>query len=104
MSRSVVGLLAAAGAIMAALVGLVHGDFVPAVIACTGTATGLAAYLALPGQKNFVSGVVVLVTVLRRWLVIALPRSLPTPPFCRQWQLPLARLRGLHPHAAKKWS
>ena len=53
MSRSmVVGLLAAVGAIMAALAGLVHGDLMPAMIACSGTATGLAAYLALPNKKT----------------------------------------------------
>ena len=52
MPRSVVGLLAAAGAIMAALVGLVHGDLVPAVIVSSGIGTGLAACLALPVKKN----------------------------------------------------
>jgi len=56
MPRIMVGLLAAAGAIMAALVGLVHGDFLPAMIAGSGTATGLAAYLALLGKKNTSGG------------------------------------------------
>jgi hypothetical protein len=53
MSRSMVGLLAAAGAIMSALVSLVHGDLVPAIIVGAGTSAGLAAYLALPSQKKY---------------------------------------------------
>ena len=52
MSRSMVGLLAAVGATMSALVGLTHSDLVPVIIASAGTASGLAAYLALPHQKN----------------------------------------------------
>jgi hypothetical protein len=52
MSRTMVGLLAAAGSIMSALVGLTHGDLVPVLIAGAGTAGGLAAYLALSSQKN----------------------------------------------------
>jgi hypothetical protein len=52
MSRSMVGLLAAVGAIMSALVGLAHGDLVLTLIAGAGTASGLAAYLALPSKKN----------------------------------------------------
>jgi hypothetical protein len=52
MSRSMVGLLAAAGAAMSALVGLVHAGIVPVMIASAGAATGLAAYLALPPQKK----------------------------------------------------
>jgi hypothetical protein len=52
MSRSMVGLLAAVGAIVSALVGLTHGDLVPVMIASAGTASGLAAYLALPGSKK----------------------------------------------------
>jgi len=60
MSRSMVGLLAAVGATMSALVGLTHGDLVPVMIAGAGTASGLAACLALPTIKkilrdNFVS-------------------------------------------------
>jgi hypothetical protein len=47
-----VGLLAAAGAIMAALVSFIHGDLVALVIAVAGAATGLAAYLALPHIKK----------------------------------------------------
>lgn len=46
MSRSMVGLLAAAGAIMSALVAFTHGDMVPVVLAGAGAATGLASYLA----------------------------------------------------------
>jgi hypothetical protein len=52
MSRRMVGLLAAAGATMSAIVGLVHGDVVPIMIAGAGTASGLAAYLALPDSKK----------------------------------------------------
>lgn len=52
MSRSVVGLLAAVGTITSALVGLAHGDVVPVMIMGAGTATGLAAFLALPSKKN----------------------------------------------------
>ena len=52
MSRTMVGLLAAAGAIMAALVGLTHGDLVPVIITGAGAASGLAAYLALPDAKK----------------------------------------------------
>jgi uncharacterized membrane protein YuzA (DUF378 family) len=52
MSRSMVGLLAAAGAIMAGLIGLTHGDLPLALVAGAGASTGLAAYWALPSQKN----------------------------------------------------
>jgi hypothetical protein len=52
MPRSMVGLLAAVGAAMSALAGIVHGDFVPVVIAHAAVATGLAAYLALSGNKK----------------------------------------------------
>lgn len=52
MSRSTVGLLAAVGATMSVLVGLTHGDLVPFMIAGVGTASGLAAYLALPVAKK----------------------------------------------------
>lgn len=52
MSRGLVGLLAAAGAAMSALVGLVHADMVPVMIASAGAAAGLAAYLTLPPQKK----------------------------------------------------
>jgi len=52
MSRILVGLLAAVGATMSALVGLTHGDLVPVMIAVAGTASGLAAYLALPSRKE----------------------------------------------------
>jgi hypothetical protein len=52
MSRTMVGLLAAVGAIMSALVGLTHSDLVLVIIAGAGTASGLAAYLALPTAKK----------------------------------------------------
>jgi hypothetical protein len=48
-----VGLLAAVGATMSALVGLTHGDLIPVMIAGAGTASGMAAYLALPSSKKF---------------------------------------------------
>jgi hypothetical protein len=51
MPRNMVGLLAAAGTAMAALVSLVHGDLVPVMIVGGGSATGLAAWLALPSKK-----------------------------------------------------
>ena len=53
MSRSVaVGLLAAVGTVMSALVGLSHGDLIALLIADAAAATGLAAYLALPAIKK----------------------------------------------------
>jgi hypothetical protein len=52
MPRSTVGLLAAVGATMSALVGLVHGGLVSVVVAGSALATGLAAYLALPSAKK----------------------------------------------------
>jgi hypothetical protein len=47
-----VGLLAAVGTAMSAIVGLVHGDLAWLIVADAATATGLAAYLALPGNKK----------------------------------------------------
>jgi hypothetical protein len=47
-----VGLLAAVGAIMSALAGLVHGALVWVVITNGAAASGLVAYLALPPQKK----------------------------------------------------
>ena len=52
MPRSMVGLLAAVGAAMAALAGLIHGDLVPVIIAAASAATGLAASLALDPSKK----------------------------------------------------
>jgi hypothetical protein len=52
MPRYMVGVLAAAGATMAALVGLVHGDWVPVMIVGAGTTTGLAACLAPSAKKD----------------------------------------------------
>jgi hypothetical protein len=49
MPRSMVGLLAAVGTAMPALLALVHVDVVVVIIAaCAGAATGSAACLALP--------------------------------------------------------
>jgi len=52
MPRSVVGLLAALGVVLSSLLAFVHGDLTPLVVVGSGTATGLAAYLALPSQKS----------------------------------------------------
>jgi hypothetical protein len=52
MPRSIVGLLAAVGATMFALVGLTHGDLVPVVIASAGVATWIAASSALSDPKK----------------------------------------------------
>ena len=52
MSRTMVGLLSAAGAVVAALVGGTGGWMEAVLIAFAGTATGLAAYLALPPSKK----------------------------------------------------
>jgi hypothetical protein len=51
----VVGLLAAVGTVMSALVGLSHADLVWVMIADASGATGLAAYLALPQIKKSAS-------------------------------------------------
>ena len=47
-----VGLLSAAGAVVAALVGGAVGWMEAVLIVFAGTATGLAAYLALPPSKK----------------------------------------------------
>jgi hypothetical protein len=47
-----VGLLAAVGVAMSALVSFVHGDSLPFMIVGASGATGLAAYLAAPVQKK----------------------------------------------------
>ena len=52
MFRSMVGLLAAAGAAMSALVAFAHGDSVLSVISGAASATGLAAYLAVSPSKK----------------------------------------------------
>jgi hypothetical protein len=52
MAQSMVGLLAAVGAAMSALVGLAHGELVWVIVAGAATATGAAAYLALLPQKK----------------------------------------------------
>jgi hypothetical protein len=52
MPRSVVGLLAAVGAIMSVLAGLIHGHLEPLITVGAGMASGLAASLALPNKKN----------------------------------------------------
>jgi hypothetical protein len=52
MPRTMVGLLAAVGTAMSALVGLAHGDLVWLIIADAAAATGLAACLALPANKK----------------------------------------------------
>lgn len=52
MPRTMVGLLAAVGAAMAAIVSLAHGDLAGPTIAAVGTVTGTAAFLASPPPKN----------------------------------------------------
>ncbi len=52
MPRSMVGVLAAVGTAMSALVAFAHGNLVWVIISDAAAATGLAAYLALPPQKN----------------------------------------------------
>jgi hypothetical protein len=52
MSRTMVALLTAAGAIMSALVGLMHGGLDLLLIAGAGIASGLGAYLALMPSKK----------------------------------------------------
>jgi hypothetical protein len=48
-----VGLLAAVGAIMSVLAGLIHGHLDPLIIAGCGATAGSAAYLAAsPSKKN----------------------------------------------------
>jgi hypothetical protein len=59
-----VGLLAAAGAVMAALVGGGTGGWVEAVlIAFVGTAVGLAAYLALPPSKKTLTQLLIFASI-----------------------------------------
>ena len=56
MPRSMVGLLAAFGTAMSVLVALAHGDVALVIIAIVaGTATGSAAYAALPFSKKNLS-------------------------------------------------
>jgi hypothetical protein len=52
MPRSVVGLLAAVGAALFALVGFSHGHLAWVMIGDASVATGLASYLALPSTKK----------------------------------------------------
>lgn len=53
MPRSMVGLLAAVGTAMSALVALAHGYLIWAIIALAAAAAGLVAYLSLsPIKKN----------------------------------------------------
>lgn len=52
MPRSMVGLLAAVGTVMSALVASAHGNLVWLVIVDAAMATGLAAYAAAPLQKK----------------------------------------------------
>lgn len=52
MPRSMVGLLAAVGVAMSALVGLAHGDLVWVAIADAAAASGLVAYVTAPSKKN----------------------------------------------------
>ena len=61
MTRNMaVGLLAAVGAAMSALVGLSHGDIIGVMLADAAVATGFAAYLALPPSKKIPRTVTIL--------------------------------------------
>ena len=51
MARSIVGLLAAAGVTMAALVVFAHGGFIVVAIAGAALATGLAGYYTAPSYQ-----------------------------------------------------
>jgi hypothetical protein len=55
MSRTMVGLLAAVGATMSVLAGLIHGHLDPLVIVGCGATTGMAAYLAASPSKKIYS-------------------------------------------------
>jgi hypothetical protein len=52
MPRSVVGLMAALGTVLTAILDYVHGHLTPLVVLGSGTATGLAALFALPAKKS----------------------------------------------------
>lgn len=52
MPRAMVGLLAAVGTAMSALVAFVHGDLAWVTIGNAAAAAGLASYLALPINKK----------------------------------------------------
>jgi hypothetical protein len=52
MQRTMVGLLAAAGAVISAMVSFVHGDLAAVLIAGAAGSTGLAACLALPSKNT----------------------------------------------------
>ena len=52
MPRSMVGLLAAVGATMSALVAFAHGFLITITIVDAAAAAGLATYLALPAKKS----------------------------------------------------
>jgi hypothetical protein len=57
MPRSVVvGLLAAVGAALSALAGLVHSELVCAIIGSSALATGAAAYLQMLPSKKMLEG------------------------------------------------
>ena len=52
MPRGAVGLLAALGVALSSLIGFVHGDLMPLIVVGSASATGMAAYLALPPLKK----------------------------------------------------
>ena len=53
MPRIIVGLLAAVGVTMSALIAYTHGSLAWVIIASASAATGVAAYAAAPDQKKF---------------------------------------------------
>jgi hypothetical protein len=78
MPRSVVGLLAALGVLLSSLLAYVHGDFTPLVVLGSASATGLAAYLALPPSKK---------TSLASWS--GNPSAVLSDGFCQVWAQPI---------------
>jgi hypothetical protein len=52
MARSVVGLLAAVGATLSVLAGMIHGHLEPFALAGAAISAGLAASMALPPSKK----------------------------------------------------
>jgi hypothetical protein len=93
MSRVMVGLLAAAGAIMAGLLGLTHGDWFSVLVAGGGACTGLAAYLALPASKKILNYPVV---ITHQTLRFRSQRVLPVQPDrCQRVCRARSLLRGL---------
>jgi hypothetical protein len=78
MPRSMVGLLAAVGAAMSALVGLTHGDLPWGMVVGGATAVGLAAYQAFPAKKKCLHRHRITNTRLRCISALRCQRSVPS--------------------------